>query len=72
MNWNGFESKLSSEYFDIGFRDYTDIVEEFGRYIYIVIPIRGLLSSEFDIEYKPIYFLFRVLHLISNGNLGLS
>ena len=38
MNWKGFESKSSSEYFDIGFRDYTDIVEEFGRYIYIVIP----------------------------------
>ena len=34
MNWNGFKSKLSSEYFDIGFRDYTDIVEEFERYIY--------------------------------------
>ena len=26
--WNGFESKLSSEYFDVGFRDYTDIVME--------------------------------------------
>ena len=34
MNWNGFESKLSLEYFDIGFRDYMDIVEEFGRYMY--------------------------------------
>ena len=69
MNWNGFESKLSLEYFDIGFRDYTDIVEEFARYIYIyiVISIRYLLVSEFDIEYKPIYFLSRALYLISNG-----
>ena len=56
--------KLSSEYFDVGFHDYTEIVEEFGRYI--VIPIQYLLVSEFDIEYKPIYFLFRALYLISN------
>ena len=33
-NWNGIESKLSSEYIDIEFRDYTGIVKEFGRYIY--------------------------------------
>ena len=33
-NWNRFESNVSSEYFDIGFRDYTGTVEEFGRYIY--------------------------------------
>ena len=40
---------------------------KFERYIYIVIPIRYLLVVEFDIEYKPIYFLFRALYLISNG-----
>ena len=28
MNWNGFEWKSSLEYFDVGFRDYTDIVVE--------------------------------------------
>ena len=53
MNWNGFESKLSLDNFDTGFRYYTDIVEEFGRYRYIVIPIRYLLISKFDIEYEP-------------------
>ena len=26
VNWTGVESKLSSEYFDVGFRDYTNIV----------------------------------------------
>ena len=26
VNWTGVESKLSSEYFDVGFRDYTGIV----------------------------------------------
>ena len=31
---NKLEWKYSLEYFDIGFRDYTNIVEEFGRYIY--------------------------------------
>ena len=25
-----------------------------------------MLVSEFDIEYKPVYFLFRALYLISN------
>ena len=28
LHWSGFESKLSLEYFDVGFRDYTDIVME--------------------------------------------
>ena len=32
---NGFESKLSLEYFDVGFRDYTDIVMEIWKiYLY--------------------------------------
>jgi len=26
VNWTGVESKLSSEYFDVGFRDYTDVM----------------------------------------------
>ena len=30
------------------------------------------MVSEFDIEYKPIYFLFRALYLISNWILGSS
>ena len=40
---------------------------KFERYIFIsLFPIRHLLVVEFDIEYKPIYFLFRALYLISN------
>ena len=40
---------------------------KFERYICIsLFPIRHLLVVEFDIEYKPIYFLFRALCLISN------
>ena len=40
---------------------------KFERYIFIsLFPIRHLLIVEFDIEYKPIYFLFRALYLISN------
>ena len=46
---------------------------KFERYIFIsLFPIRHLLIVEFDIEYKPIYFLFRAMYLISNGSLGLS
>ena len=73
MNWNGFKSELSSEYFDIGFRDYTDMVMEIWNiYFILLFPIRYLLVSEFDIEYKPVYFLFRALYLMSNWILGLS
>ena len=39
---------------------------EFERYFISLFPIRYLLVSEFDIEYKPIYFLFKALYLISN------
>ena len=67
MNWNGFESKLSLEYFDIGFRDDTGIVMGIWKIYFIsLFPIRYMLVSEFDIEYKPIYFLFRTLYLILN------
>ena len=67
VNWTGVESKLSSEYFDVGFRDYTDIVLGIWKIYFIsLFPIWYLLVSEFDIEYKPIYFLFRALYLISN------
>ena len=72
MNWSGFEWKSSSEYFGIGFRDYTDIVMEIWKIYFIsLFPIQYLLVSEFDIEYKPIYFLFRALYLILNWILGL-
>ena len=64
---NEFEEKLSSEYFDVGFCDYTGIVMGNLKDIFISsFPIRYLLVVEFDIEYKPIYFLFRALYLISN------
>ena len=40
---------------------------KFERYIHILLfPIRYLLVVKFDIEYKPVYFLFRALYLISN------
>ena len=40
---------------------------KFERYIFIsLFPIRHLLVVEFDIEYKPVYFLFSALCLISN------
>ena len=36
---------------------------KFERYIFIsLFPIRHLLVVEFDIEYKPVYFLFRALY----------
>ena len=45
------------------------LIWKFERYILIsLFPIRHLLIVEFDIEYKPIYFLFRALYLISNVN----
>ena len=67
VDWTGVESKLSSEYFDVGFRDYTDIVMGIWKIYFIsLFPIRYILVSEFDIECKPIYFLFRALYLISN------
>ena len=34
INSNGFGMEIIFGYFDIGFRDYMDTVEEFGRYIY--------------------------------------
>ena len=41
---------------------------KFERYMFIsLFPIRHLLVVGFDIEYKPIYFLFRAFYLISNG-----
>ena len=37
VDWTGVESKLSSGYFDVGFRDYTNIVMGIWKIFYIVI-----------------------------------
>ena len=56
----------------IGFRITNIVMEIWKIYFISLFPIRYLLISEFDIEYKPIHFLFRDLYLISNWILGLS